>query len=69
MLRFEREEPFYKQLSQLDYDEPTMIPIEHYQQLQAENYQTQAKKDEMGMQLYQVDQEKRQRMHKLKDAR
>ncbi|XP_050888865.1 uncharacterized protein LOC127094037 [Lathyrus oleraceus] len=37
--------------------------------LQAENYQTQAKKDEMGMQLYQVDQDKRQLMHKLKEAR
>ncbi|KAI5430345.1 hypothetical protein KIW84_034796 [Lathyrus oleraceus] len=58
-LPFEREEPFYKQLSQLDSDEPVMIPIEHYRQLQAENYKTQAKKDEMGMQLYQVDQERR----------
>ena len=48
-LPFEREEPFYKQLSQLDSDEPVMIPIEHYRQLQAENYQTQANKDEMGM--------------------
>ncbi|XP_050915666.1 uncharacterized protein LOC127130740 [Lathyrus oleraceus] len=37
--------------------------------LQAENYKTQAKKDEMGMQLYQVDQERRQLMHKLKEAK
>lgn len=46
-----------------------MIPIEHYRQLQAENYKTQAKKDEMGMQLYQVDQERKQLMHKLKEAK
>ncbi|KAI5391401.1 hypothetical protein KIW84_076270 [Lathyrus oleraceus] len=65
-LPFEREEPFYKQLSQLDSDEPVTIPIKNYQQLQVENYKTQAKKDEMGMQLYQVNQEIRQLMHKLK---
>ncbi|KAI5389091.1 hypothetical protein KIW84_074663 [Lathyrus oleraceus] len=48
---------------------PYMEWIKKRVELQVENYQTQDKKDEMGMQLYQVDQEKRQLMHKLNEAR